>query len=80
MSEKARHFVDKLHPELRGDVGLLLLVVGGLLAFWFLSYEVSMLKRPHERRCLPQFLVAMMSSALLGFGGFLLLVWAGLYV
>mmetsp|Transcript_63321 Transcript_63321/g.137786 ORF Transcript_63321/g.137786 Transcript_63321/m.137786 type:complete len:91 (-) Transcript_63321:90-362(-) len=75
----ARQMLNMIHPELHGDVAKLFLALGFLLTVYFLYYEVSMLKRPMERRLIPQLFVAFLASALLGLGFFLLLFWAGVY-
>mmetsp|Transcript_74532 Transcript_74532/g.230344 ORF Transcript_74532/g.230344 Transcript_74532/m.230344 type:complete len:89 (-) Transcript_74532:269-535(-) len=75
-----REFLARIHPEIYSDVGLLLLFVGGVIGLYFLYYEVSMLKRPHERGLFGQLLAALFTSVCLGMGAFLLLAWAGVYV
>lgn len=73
-------FIAKIHPELHFDIAVLLLFLAFLLAFYFVYYEVSMLKRPHERQLLPQLCVSLLASLLFGFGSAFLFVWAGVYV
>eukprot|EP00420_Gonyaulax_spinifera_P020540 CAMPEP_0197908168 /NCGR_PEP_ID=MMETSP1439-20131203/66281_1 /TAXON_ID=66791 /ORGANISM="Gonyaulax spinifera, Strain CCMP409" /LENGTH=89 /DNA_ID=CAMNT_0043529639 /DNA_START=66 /DNA_END=335 /DNA_ORIENTATION=- len=76
----ARVFLNKIHPEIYSDVALLLLFAGAVMGLHFLYYEVSMLKRPHDRRLLGQILAALLASVFLGFAAFFLLAWAGVYV
>uniref|UniRef100_A0A7S4VBR2 Dolichyl-diphosphooligosaccharide-protein glycosyltransferase subunit OST5 n=1 Tax=Alexandrium monilatum TaxID=311494 RepID=A0A7S4VBR2_9DINO len=80
MPPTTREFLARLHPEIYSDVALLLIFIGSLVGLHFLYYEVSMLKRPHERGLFGQLIAALFTSVCLGFGAFLLLVWAGVYV
>lgn len=72
-------FLDRIPQELYGDVAVVLLLIGVVLTFNFLAYEVSMLRRPEDRRVLPQLCVAGAASHCLGFGALFLFTWAGVY-
>uniref|UniRef100_A0A7S4VMI1 Dolichyl-diphosphooligosaccharide-protein glycosyltransferase subunit OST5 n=1 Tax=Alexandrium monilatum TaxID=311494 RepID=A0A7S4VMI1_9DINO len=80
MPPTTREFLARLNPEMYSGVALFLIFIGSLVGIHFLYYEVSMLKRPHERGLVGQLLAALLTSVCLGFGAFLLLAWAGVYV
>ncbi|CAE7613094.1 unnamed protein product [Symbiodinium natans] len=79
VSPAGRMFLESVHSELYSDLGILLVLIGAILALHFLYYEVAMLKNPTRRTLGLQLSVALASSSFLGLGLFFLYAWAGLY-
>mmetsp|Transcript_24098 Transcript_24098/g.52595 ORF Transcript_24098/g.52595 Transcript_24098/m.52595 type:complete len:481 (+) Transcript_24098:3-1445(+) len=79
--EAARPFLVRIHPALYGDLGAFLFFLGAALTVRFLCYEIAVLRQPGAQGgILRQLVLAAAASLALGQGGFLLLVWAGVYV
>merc|ERR1712228_667854 len=80
LSPRSKSYLNQINPKLYGDIAVVLLFFGGMFAFKFLSYELSMLRYPQQRKLLPQLCVAGAASHCLGLGSFFLLTWAGVYI
>jgi len=80
ISPRMKSFLSQINPKLYGDIAVVLFFLGAMFTFKFLSYELSMLRQPEQRKLLPQLCVAGAASHCLGFGSFFLLTWAGVYI
>ncbi|VDP07612.1 unnamed protein product [Soboliphyme baturini] len=71
-------YIGPINPAVYPHLTLTLLGIGMFFMAWFFVYEVTSTK--YTRQALKEMMIAVVSSAFIGFGVLFLLLWVGIYV